>query len=265
MLPDSHIPASRDVVALWHFADSGAASAIDATCRAVCEGLAALVAAECSSFLLARRQRGDDWKPLRIVRFGREVELRTRAGDALLRKFEDGLTEPGTRRILEAAGQHRVAARTDLYTPEEWGRSHARALKEATQLGDRLVGVCSVSRDVEVFFLFDRAMGAADFGAVDRATIANAMPGFARMCRWFALSHGASEGCQLLAPSERKVLFELLGPSSEKALASRLSFRPSYAHQLVVNVYRKMAVQSRAELSALWLAGAQPLRRAGGW
>jgi DNA-binding CsgD family transcriptional regulator len=69
---------------------------------------------------------------------------------------------------------------------------------------------------------------------------------------------GIIDGARQLTPRECDVLRLMLTGRSEKQIAETLSLTTRTAHEYITSIFRKYAVQGRAELMALWL---QPCRR----
>ena len=72
---------------------------------------------------------------------------------------------------------------------------------------------------------------------------------FRRMARRWCAQLGVLDG-RVLSGREREVLVCLLRGLSEKAGAEQLGMKPGYFHQIVVRLYSKLRVDSRAALLA---------------
>lgn len=246
------------------------ATDIDAAWERVCVRVGELLATQRGLVLLAHRPEhcpGDPlggWRPVRLLHHGPDRAERARAA-AALQKSGAYLRDPTTRALAAGSGRHRAARLRDLVDPasDEWRQAPGRELLEAFGVHDRLVAACAVDAAVEVFFVYDRCAGEPGFSAADVAAMEAVMPGFCRPGRWLSLSHGAYPDQRLLSPRERQVLSQLLGSRSEAEIADDLAIRTSYCHQVVVSIFRKLGVTSRAELMSLWLADLHPQPRTG--
>ena len=113
--------------------------------------------------------------------------------------------------------------------------------------GHRLNVVIPVTDHTEVFLLKHRGLEAEPYSDQDVASavaIAHAMRPYAhRWCRWMGVLDG-----QLLTCRERQALMCMLQGFSEKRGAAELGIKPTSFHQIAVTIYKKMNVQSRAEL-----------------
>jgi DNA-binding CsgD family transcriptional regulator len=152
--------------------------------------------------------------------------------------------------ITSTAGSHRVfvvSHQLDVFT-----RDH-EALVESNAT-DRMIVAHALGENVELYMLFDR-VDAADFSVEDREFMYSVVPMLRPFAYRLALSLGlnADEGMEALTPREREAFLLLLGPLSEKEMASEMGLTTRSMHQYVIRVYRKLNVSSRAELTSLWL------------
>ena len=153
---------------------------------------------------------------------------------------------------FEGAGEHRVGFHrryADFTEAVDWTHvAFARLLGVRFRLGC----VCSVSPDVEVYFLPSRGTD-EPFTAVDANLALAAMFAWEPIVRRWTRRLGILEGGRILTPRERSVLLALLRGASEKESAVQLGLRPKYVHQVVARLYRAFSVSSRAELLSLCL------------
>lgn len=111
----------------------------------------------------------------------------------------------------------------------------------------RLGATVPMSETIEVYLMFNRKQEAFTHDEV--ATALASVHVFRRLAQRWVAQLGILEG-RLLSPRERQVLVCLLKGHSEKAGAAQLGMKPSYFHQIVVRIYGKMRVDSRAALLA---------------
>ncbi len=197
------------------------------------------------------------WRPQRMMWFKRSAESQAIGRDWITTNTA-GLDDPVTQAFCARAGTHRAMRGVDITPPEVWETSPAKKLLDQLGLRDRLIAAHTLSDDVEVYLGLDRASAQPEFTDEDIAVALRAITGLGRMCRWLALSFGLLPQMKLLTTREREVLRHLLTGAPEKQFAASLGLTPAYTHQVVVRVYRKLDVSSRAELMSLWLAAYAP-------
>lgn len=161
-------------------------------------------------------------------------------------------------RIARDHGSHRAYLRRELGTPEELDVAPSTRMMRQLGVRDRLVCAHSLAQDLEVFFGFNRTSRDNPFLAADRDFLIEAMPAIGRICRWWALSHGAFPGQKLLSARERQALAYLLGPQPAKHIATEMGLSDGSLSQLALRLYAKLGVTCRTELMALWLHQASP-------
>jgi len=132
---------------------------------------------------------------------------------------------------------------------------HYRRFYEAPGITDRLWVAAPVNRDAESYLVFDRIRARRGFTPADAALAADALRGIKWFHRQLLLSHGLPLARDPLSPAQRRVLLLLLGGQAERHIAAALELTPGTTHQYAVKVYRKLGVNGRVELAALWLGG----------
>jgi len=231
------------------------ASEVDAGVRLLLSGMADVMGAAGAWFLLTRRDLDSTpgWSPFTMSYLNPSAEH----DDVVRRWFKerDLSDSPSVLAVVQGAGSVRVLRVKAEVPPERWAGSFTQRDLARLGLQDRIVGGLPVTEEVEVYLGLDRAD--ADFEPADEAPMRDALEGLERLARWFALSYGLGTPGPALSPRERDVLLGLLTGASEKVLAAERGLRPSYLHQVVVRIYRKFEVASRAELMALWLGDAR--------
>ena len=120
---------------------------------------------------------------------------------------------------------------------------------------DRLVGVHSFSQNIEIFFCLDRTQGATHFTKRERDMLFELIKMLRPLVYRLSLSLGlfVNEGMSALTARESEALLQLLGPDTEKEMALKMGITSGSMHQYVNKVYTKLNVNSRAELTSLWL------------
>lgn len=116
---------------------------------------------------------------------------------------------------------------------------------------DRMVGAYPTSESSEVYVVLGRAED--EFVVADEQALIEDLRAVARYLRWLALGTGVLSGAKPFTNRERQVSSLLLSGRSEGEIASALGLASGSVHQIIVRVFRKLGVRSRAELMALWL------------
>lgn len=159
--------------------------------------------------------------------------------------------------FMQGAGQDRVQ-NTRERLAAYGGAGPGAALLDRFGISHRLVGGTPISHDREVFFCLDRAVGGHPFLEVDAALMMAALPVMRPIAAMVCRLLGWLDADAPLTPREREVLSLLLLGLSEQECAMRLDMAASSIHQVVVRIYRKMRVTTRAELMAKWLDAPPP-------
>lgn len=120
---------------------------------------------------------------------------------------------------------------------------------------DRLMGVHAYSSQIELYIMADRLDEDEPFSAEDEEVLGYMVEMVTPLMYHLCLSHGllVNEGMEALTPRERETLIMLLGALTEKEMAQEMGLTPRSMHQYVLKVYGKLNINSRAELSSLWL------------
>jgi DNA-binding CsgD family transcriptional regulator len=174
--------------------------------------------------------------------------------------FKD-LIEPDTPTIDESMMAHiRHAGQDRAYL---WGEllpgklftdtpAHA-ALYAPRDLNDRMFGVLHIHSDLELYICLNRSSREELFGVQDAVRIRALLPSLRAHALRYAMMLGLMPNHTPLTQRERDTLHTLLEGLSEKQIARELGITTRSAHQYVLKVYRKLQVNSRAQLMALWL------------
>lgn len=170
-----------------------------------------------------------------------------------LRAHEDGVLERTPR------------SRAQELTPGFWSAPELEALRQAPagqgqplRLDERGVALArlELTARVEVGFGLDLEAPASAPRAARALT--RTLRGLADISARWCMSFGLLVGDGHLAPRLHQALTYLLTGLSEKEIAWEMDLSPASLHQYVVEIYRHLGVQSRAELMALWLRSPLP-------
>lgn len=161
--------------------------------------------------------------------------------------------DPVIRKVVQNHGRRRTDIQRQTVDKRTFEGSSLRRLFNISEVEDRIGSTLPIMNGFEVTFGFDRAFGSGVFREYDRLTIATIIGGVMPLTRAYLRSYGVMPGQTSLSGRQREVLRYLLGPLSEKEIADRLDLSTGYLHQVVVQVFRRLGVRSRAELMALWI------------
>ncbi len=110
-----------------------------------------------------------------------------------------------------------------------------------------------VSDDAEVFFVFDRRNDSKPFTPREAKLAGYAIRGLTWFHRLLLNSHGIGVASSPLTDKEQTVMQLLLTDKSEKEIAAKLKQSPHSTHDHVKEIYRKLGVNGRTALMAIWL------------
>ena len=229
---------------------------LDRAISILLDDLVALLGPGASWVLVARRDESAavGWRAVRAFYAGR-TEGRREALNHWFNHEDHAEPSESMRMSIRDAGTVRVLHNRAEMDVERWEASLERETLRELGMRDRLMAVRPVGERCEVYVGVDRIEDAADFTDDDRRLMGQAVCASARLCRWIGLDSGATTEAAPFTDRERTVLRHLLTGSAEKQIAATLGLRPGSLHQVVVRVFRKLGVRSRAELMARFLAG----------
>jgi DNA-binding CsgD family transcriptional regulator len=246
----------RHIEDQWRSLHMVAASDPETLTEAVVRGVEQLVGGERTLLVVTERddQALDD--PLNGWRKVQPLASWLETSDVALvedyYKDFDYLDDPQTKAIFAGAGQPRVLMRPDTISDDAWKHAACRELLAQLSVGDQLAAACPVDDKHELLLVASRGRHDAEFTRRDkqrlRAFIMGIRQPSAQLVRWWK---GPAPGGW--TARERDVLKVLLTGSSEKEIASELALSQQYIHQVVVRIYRKLGVNSRATLMSRWL------------
>ncbi|MEC9442607.1 MAG: LuxR C-terminal-related transcriptional regulator [Myxococcota bacterium] len=157
---------------------------------------------------------------------------------------------------MQQAGKHRVhLIREFLEAHGDMTREqlNGKKLLDDLGLGDRLVGAHALCPSAEFFIGLDRLQGYPLFDVRERDLLFEVIRGMRPLVTRLFMSYGRLPGQTSLTPREQETLHFLLDGLSEKEVGEQMQITPASAHQYAVSIYRKLGVNSRAQLLNLWL------------
>lgn len=194
------------------------------------------------------------WRAKELIIFRGSAEERMIGMDYM--NSHDYLHDEATIANMKHAGKHRVhLIREFLELKEGMTRDdlHAQKLLDALGLGDRLVGAHALCPNAEFFIGLDRLQGYPLFDVRERDILFEVIRGMRPLVTRLFMSFGRLTGQTSLTPREQEALHFLLDGLSEKEVGEEMGITPASAHQYAVSIYRKLGVNSRAQLLNLWL------------
>ncbi|MDI3282953.1 helix-turn-helix transcriptional regulator [Polyangium sp. 15x6] len=190
------------------------------------------------------------WRPRQVIHH-RAPEEHIALSRAYFSQARAYMTDPHTQAVAGTSGSYRAFLRRELVDDRTWERAPQVAeLWPALGIADRLMGAASASPRAEVLVCLDRGRGDGRFRETDRDWLAAIIQRTSWFLRRVVWSHGLMTADALLSPRERELVVRLLGKMSEKQIAAELGLTTGTAHQYIVAIYRKLGIQSRAELMA---------------
>ncbi len=227
------------------------------------EGLSELVHATSAFCVFARKTTPisdrdilNGWRPIEVT------YINPTAQDQKVRKIieatienQDETTHEGLRAHMPHTGKHRSMLWSELIPGQRLTESEKYdELFAPMGIIDRMFGILNIDPQLEVYFCMDRSTGQELFDEDDRAFITMVLsttwPHTIRYCQ----SMGFLEEQECLSPREQETLELLLQGFTEKEIAAKLGVTPRSAHQYVTIIYRKLKVNSRAQLMSRWLS-----------
>ena len=254
-------PLLEELAALWETSARRMVADTNDGWRFTIERLSHLLGAGGGGFAIMATRAGEaestfaGWRFVAMLDHGEGAERRAAIQRDWRERKANWATDKAVRTLFDEAG-HAASRSVDLApSDDEMRESLSREIIEAHGLCDRMIGVHEVEPGTRVLFGFDRTIERGPFSETDRSLLLAAVTGLTQSCRWLAITHGIfpARGGRKLSPRERETLGHLLGGESEKEIADTLGLRKASLHQVVVAVYRKLGVRSRAELVSLVL------------
>lgn len=165
------------------------------------------------------------------------------------------LADPLTQLVARTTGRHRALRRCDYFSDHAWARtSQWNEIERPFGIGSRLLVGFSLDERREIIYEVDLERSRA---LSERRTdlVLTAVEHLGWFHARFARHRGLAGARTPLSPREQATLEYLLTGLSEKEIAAACGLTERSLHQVVVTVYRKFGVRSRAELMALVLRG----------
>ncbi|MGA9334678.1 MAG: helix-turn-helix transcriptional regulator, partial [Rudaea sp.] len=166
-------------------------------------------------------------------------------------------TDPGmaTVALVRDAGEFRVRSLRDGFIdfPAFRKTGHYRNYYVEAGVVDRLWVLFPLNRDAESCLFFDLQQPRRRFSRNDAALAGEALRGIKWFHRNLMLSHGLLVADSPLTPTQHRLVRLLLTGRSEAQIAAALGLTVATVHTYVTTLYRRLGVNSRAALMALWL------------
>ena len=191
------------------------------------------------------------WRP-KAMRYLRPLPNDTRFTAKRLRSINQDVVDEFTVAQTRLTGTFRAHRLRDIVSPA-WFKSDFHQSYLARGIHDSLTVVVPINNMTEGYYGFLRMRKGDSFTEAQRQTAYYAMRGLTWFHRQVLLSHGLPSASAPLTPTERKILALLLSDRTEKAIANELGITPATAHTYCRDVIRKLGVQGRNGLIALWL------------
>ncbi len=197
-----------------------------------------------------------DWKIFDIIfPVGTSFDKADAAKKYYLKARSEGALDPQVKISVENSGKSRVHLLYDNISKEEWDKHWMKVMLGKYDIGERMVGVFSMTDIAESYFLVDRGFDAEPFNEDDRERFLEALISFPRLHYWLFLNRGLIQPAKRpLSPRDKDVLQYLLGPLSEAEIAEKLELTKGTVHNYVVDIYKNFGVSSRYELVQLWIS-----------
>ena len=244
----------RDKLAAFH------ASEFDPTAAYLMSELQVMLEAQGGFVILAKKQPKLDpeidpllgWRPAHVSTSGaRSAEQQEIVNRWMAEK--QLLVDPITQTNLQLAG---TGTRTHwMCDPAEIKRVEGTPTEQLNRLlgvTDRVWGATTIRPDVEVWCGATRE-GGDPFHIGHQALVQAVLASLRPVFRNWVLLFGLVGTRKPLSPRERQVLAGLLRGDPEKAIAADLGLKNGSLHQVVIAIYRKFGVGSRAALVSKWL------------
>lgn len=195
------------------------------------------------------------WRPIHVT-YLNPLPLDHTIRESLESTIEDTEREAheGIRAHIPMMGSHRSMLWSDLVPGQRFAESEDFDLYDTLDIHDRMFAVLHLDPQLEVFFCLDRPSSLPLFSSKDRATMNTVLPGLWGPTMRYCQAYGLLEKQEQLTPRERETLGFLLQGLAEKEIALELGVTARSAHQYVTTIYRKLQVNSRAQLMSRWLS-----------
>jgi DNA-binding CsgD family transcriptional regulator len=165
------------------------------------------------------------------------------------------VADPICRALQHAPAPLATRTRRQLVADAEWYRSASWEVRRSNGVDHQITSVYQLGAGIVVICL-QRAIGERDFSSREQRLL-NFFHGELGRLIGRSLVSAVEPGPRQLPRRLRQTLACLLEGDSEKQVAARLGLSPNTVHQYVTALYRRVGVQSRAELLAHALKRAQ--------
>lgn len=158
--------------------------------------------------------------------------------------------DPGGRALIKDIGQRRIQRMKRFYAQHP--TAPVPVFLASLGVLDRVIAAAPLGPELELWVIIDRTEG-SEFDDDDDDCVARSLTMFAQGAYRLCLHRGWLAHHEPLTPRERETLTHLLAGHSEAQCAQALKLSVGSTHQVVVRIFRKLGVTSRAELMALCL------------
>lgn len=193
------------------------------------------------------------WRPFRVMLQQDGVQSILSKPKGFSKYMSPQNISESTIKHIKQAGEFRSTLLNEHVSPAYF--TSERYQIEYTGFGqqDSIFVVTPITKDVEIYLCFYRAMDKEMFSKSDLELASYAL----RALKWFhrqvLLSFGMVIAGEPLTKTQRKVLTLLLTKKTEQEIADTLGQKRNTTHEHVTQIYRKFNVSSRAALMAIWL------------
>lgn len=250
------------VHALWDELSDFEASETDAALKHALARLSKMIGAQNAFWLGTVRLTGPTardpvkgWRA-RALYYLREQPVHRTFAKRAMRNIDKGKPSASEIEHARTAGTFRAARMCDLLGPDWHGTLDFERYR-ARGVSDALHVIFPVNDGAESYFGFHRKTGRKAFTEADRDLAAYALRGLKWFHRQVMLSRGLTVARQPLTPGERRLQSLLLTELSEPDIAAKLGQSPQTTHKNVTRLLRKLGVNRRIGLTALWLGQAR--------
>jgi len=163
--------------------------------------------------------------------------------------------DPLSELAIKAAGKTRVYRRAHVIPESEWAEHWLKKeYWDKYDIGDRMSGVFNIDSQAESYIIIDRPIGAEPFNQDDEQVLYQALQEFPRLHYLLLLERGLTKHAQRpLAPRQQELVKLMLGPLSEKDIASKMGLSQVTVHSYIKDLYKNFNIKNRLEMIQLWL------------
>lgn len=250
----------REIAQFWRRLATGAHTSFEASLRCAADGLKSLMRGSHLLLVVQLRVEPDSaamrgFQPVFSRDFGPDADARLQITREWATHEPRLADDPILRQSVAGQGTFRVVRHRADLSAEEWEDAPVRRLLAQLKLEDRANAIVPLGPDVEVSFCVDRPQGEPIFDDGDRQVFRRVIEGLRPLAAQFVRCHGYMPGQRPLDEREQQVMARLLSPATEAEIAQKLELDLARFEQVAEQVYAKLGVARRLELTHLWLHG----------